>query len=93
MPRYPFCCEVCGLAFEISRSMSEAGGDAICPEDGGRATRVFEAPQMSFGRPALPRRRPAPGAKAKGYSHHGHRHAAGTGHHTHGPTAGPGAGA
>lgn len=91
MPRYPFCCEVCGLAFEVSRSMSEAGGDAVCPEDGGRATRVFEAPQMSFGRPALPRRRPAPGAK--GFSHHGHRHAAGTGHHTHGPAASPGAGA
>jgi len=91
VPRYPFRCETCGLEFEVSRPMSGAAGDAECPEDGARATRIFEAPSMNFGRPAST---PGPTPqRSSGFSHHGHRHGAGTGHHSHGPARGPSAGA
>jgi len=86
VPRYAFCCETCGLEFEVSRSMSEAGADARCPADGARAARVFIATATNFGRPAsTPPRAP----KGSGFSHHGHRHGPGAGHHSHGSAAGP----
>ena len=44
MPRYAFCCRSCGLEFEVSRSMSDAGREATCPVDGHGADRVFTAP-------------------------------------------------
>ena len=47
MPHYAFCCRTCGLEFEVSRSMSDAGRDAACPVDGGVADRLFTAPMTS----------------------------------------------
>jgi putative FmdB family regulatory protein len=44
MPRYAFCCRVCGIEFEVSRAMSEAGREAACPVDGGPTDRIFTAP-------------------------------------------------
>ena len=48
MPRYPFCCRSCGLEFEVSRAMSDAGRDAACPVDGEGADRLFTAPMTSI---------------------------------------------
>ena len=48
MPRYAFCCRSCGLAFEVSRSMSDAGRAAACPVDGEAADRLFTAPMTSI---------------------------------------------
>ena len=81
MPRYPFRCSLCGLAFDVSRSMSEASAPATCPVDGSAAERVFVVPQMAFKRPAGAEP-PAP-PRSSGYSHHGHSHGPGVGHHTH----------
>jgi putative FmdB family regulatory protein len=91
--RYPFQCTACGLVFDVSRRMDEAGGPAMCPEDGARAARIFTVPQTIFGR-REPAAKPRPGApKPKGFSHHGHSHGPGTSHHSHGPapsrSAGP----
>ena len=48
MPRYAFCCRSCGLEFEVSRAMSDAGREATCPVDGGEADRLFTAPIPRF---------------------------------------------
>jgi putative FmdB family regulatory protein len=48
VPRYAFCCRACGLEFEVSRSMSDAGGEAACPVDGEGADRIFSAPMTSI---------------------------------------------
>ena len=48
MPRYGFRCCSCGLEFEVSRAMSDAGRDAACPVDGRRADRLFSAPMISM---------------------------------------------
>lgn len=48
MPRYAFCCRSCGLEFEVSRAMSDAGRDAACPVDGGGADRLFTVPMTSI---------------------------------------------
>ena len=83
MPRYPFQCTACGLVFDVSRRMDEAGGGAVCPEDGAPADRIFTAPQMVLGR-REPTVKPRPGMpKPKGFSHHGHSHGPGTSHHSH----------
>jgi len=47
VPRYAFCCRSCGLEFEVSRSMSDAGREATCPIDGRGADRIFTAPMTS----------------------------------------------
>ena len=64
MPRYAFCCRSCGLEFEVSRAMSDAGRDAACPVDGGGADRLFTAPMTSIrqGDGAAPAPRRAGGA-------------------------------
>jgi putative FmdB family regulatory protein len=48
MPRYAFRCRICGIEFEVSRAMSEAGRDAACPVDGGPAERLFTAPMTTI---------------------------------------------
>lgn len=77
--RYPFRCTACGLEFEISRPIREAGNDATCPTDGAVAQRIFTVPAMNFNRPAST----TPAPPSSGFSHHGHSHGAGTGHHSH----------
>jgi putative FmdB family regulatory protein len=47
VPRYAFGCQACGLEFEVSRPMSEAGRPAVCPEDGAAAERIFTAPMTA----------------------------------------------
>jgi putative FmdB family regulatory protein len=47
VPRYAFCCRACGLEFEVSRSMSDAGREAACPVDNKGADRIFTAPMTS----------------------------------------------
>ena len=47
MPRYGFRCRACGLEFDVSRAMSDAGRDAVCPVDGKGADRLFTAPMIS----------------------------------------------
>jgi putative FmdB family regulatory protein len=89
MPRYPFRCETCGLTFEVSRSMSDAGSDAQCPADGARAVRVFTMPATNFNRPTGDFKPPA----STTYSHYGHAHGAGAARHSHGPARGPRGGA
>jgi len=85
MPRYPFRCEVCGVAFEVSRPMRNAGDDAQCPADGARAIRILEMPATNFNRPSTA---PA-GPPERGYSHYGHTHGPGVGRHSHGPGGRP----
>lgn len=48
MPRYAFCCRVCGIEFEVSRAMSEAGRDTACPVDGEPADRIFTGPMTTI---------------------------------------------
>jgi putative FmdB family regulatory protein len=62
VPRYLFSCGGCGLEFEVSRAMSEAGRAAWCPVDGAEAARVFTAP-MTIVRPG---ERAAPAAAPSG---------------------------
>ena len=85
MPRYPFRCETCGVAFEVSRPMSDAGSDARCPADGARAVRVFTMPATNFNRPTSD----AKPSASTSYSHYGHTHGAGAARHSHGPARGP----
>jgi putative FmdB family regulatory protein len=89
VPRYPFRCECCGNTFEVSRPMSDAGSDAQCPADGGKAVRVFTMPATNFNRPTSGPKPAVPTA----YSHYGHTHGAGAAPHSHGPTRRPGGGA
>jgi len=86
MPRYPFRCESCGASFEVSRPMSQAGTDAQCPADRGRAVRVFEMPATNFNRPSGAPSPPAAG----GYAHYGHTHGPGVVPHAHAPARRPG---
>ncbi len=80
MPRYDFCCTICGHEFELKRGFSEAGDPAVCPVDAGEARRVFTPPMTVLGAgeassdrvPAAP---PTPG--------HGHGHSHGPGGHVH----------
>jgi putative FmdB family regulatory protein len=82
--RYPFRCPACGLEFVVSRPISEAAGGAACPADGTAAERVFTVPEMGFNRPAPPRPRAGtPAPPARGFSHAGHSHGAGTAPHSH----------
>ena len=82
MPRYPFRCTVCGLEFEVSRSIKDAtaGVAAACPADGAKAERIFTVPNMLINKPMTAS--PAPPV-SRGYSHHGHSHGPGTGGHSH----------
>lgn len=74
MPRYGFRCTQCGVEFEVSRPMSQAGDPASCPHDGAPGTRIFHVPvTISGGSSSLP----AP----SGGADHGHSH--GSGSHTH----------
>jgi putative FmdB family regulatory protein len=77
--RYPFRCTRCGLEFEVSRPIREAGQAASCPADGAEAQRIFMVPAMNFNRP--PSATPEP--PSSGFSHSGHSHGPGTGHHSH----------
>jgi putative FmdB family regulatory protein len=47
VPRYGFLCRACGLEFEVSRGMGDAGRGASCPIDGKGADRFFTAPMIS----------------------------------------------
>ncbi len=67
MPHYAFCCRTCGLEFEVSRSMSDAGRDAACPVDGGVADRLFTAPMTSVRQGEGPASAPA-GSVNRGWS-------------------------
>ena len=89
MPRYPFRCESCGATFEVSRPMSDAGSDAQCPADGGKAVRVFTMPATNFNRPTGASKP----AGSTAYSHYGHTHGAGVARHSHDPPRGPRGGA
>jgi putative FmdB family regulatory protein len=62
VPRYAFCCRSCGLEFEVSRSMSDAGREATCPVDDHGADRVFTAPMISARQGEGLAAPPAPGA-------------------------------
>jgi putative FmdB family regulatory protein len=79
MPRYAFHCTACGLEFEVSRSIRDAGVATSCPADAAPAERIFTVPSMNFNRPAPTTQAPP----SSGFSHSGHSHGPGTGHHTH----------
>lgn len=86
MALYDFRCTVCGLEFEVSRPMAQAGEPALCPVDGAESQRFFTMP-MTFtrtgdGPPVAADRRRRQSAQS-GWFHHGHRHGGGTGHHSH----------
>ena len=48
MPRYGFRCRACGIEFEVSRPMSDAGRGAACPVDGAGADRLFTVPMITI---------------------------------------------
>ena len=76
MPRYGFRCTQCGIEFEVSRPMSQAGDPASCPHDGAAGTRIFHVPTtISSGGSSAPT--PPSGGG------HGHDHAPGAGGHSH----------
>ena len=77
MALYDFRCTVCGLEFEVSRPMAQAGEPARCPVDGAESRRFFTMP-MTFSKSNS--RRPSPGGA---WRHHGHRHGPGAGPHVH----------
>jgi putative FmdB family regulatory protein len=79
MPRYAFRCTGCGLEFDVSRPLRDAGAAATCPADGAAAERIFTVPSMNFNRP----RSATPAPPSRGFSHSGHSHGPGTSHHTH----------
>ena len=81
MALYDFRCTLCGLEFEVSRPMAQAGEPALCPVDGAESRRSFTMP-MTFSKSSAqsPSARAAP---ARGWGHHGHRHGPGTGSHGH----------
>jgi putative FmdB family regulatory protein len=68
MPRYAFCCRVCGIEFEVSRAMSEAGRDAACPVDGGPTDRIFTAPMTTIRQGADPTVVPSTGRATRSWS-------------------------
>jgi putative FmdB family regulatory protein len=81
MALYDYRCTACGLEFEVSRPISQATAPAFCPVDGNESTRVFTAPMTLFKGDV---RAPSPsGSAPTGWSHYGHRHAGGTGRHSH----------
>ena len=45
MPKYDFRCDACGSRFELTRSFAALSAPAICPYDGGNASRLFSPPQ------------------------------------------------
>jgi hypothetical protein len=69
--------------------MSDAGSDAQCPVDGGKAVRVFTMPATNFNRPTSASKP----AASTAYSHYGHTHGAGAAPHSHGPGRRPRRGA
>jgi putative FmdB family regulatory protein len=77
MALYDFRCTVCGLEFEVSRPMAQAGEPARCPVDGAESRRFFTMP-MTFSKSSSGRRAPA-----QAWRHHGHRHGPGAGPHVH----------
>jgi putative FmdB family regulatory protein len=70
MPRYGFRCRSCGLEFEVSRAMSDAGRTAACPVDGKGADRLFTAPMISIrqGEIAVPASPPSEGPAKRNWS-------------------------
>jgi putative FmdB family regulatory protein len=70
VPRYGFRCRACGLEFEVSRAMSDAGRDAACPADGKVADRLFTAPMISVrqGAAAAPATPPDGGGTSRTWS-------------------------
>jgi putative FmdB family regulatory protein len=77
MALYDFRCAVCGLEFEVSRPMAQAGEPARCPVDGAESRRFFTMP-MTFSKSSSGQRSPA-----RAWRHHGHRHGPGAGPHVH----------
>jgi putative FmdB family regulatory protein len=45
LPTYGFICGRCG-GFDVVRPMAEAGAEALCPDCGGTARRVFGSPGL-----------------------------------------------
>ena len=81
MALYDFRCTLCGLEFEVSRPMAQAGEPALCPVDGAESRRSFTMP-MTFSKSSA-QSPSASAAPARGWGHHGHRHAPGAGSHSH----------
>ena len=68
MPRYVFSCRGCGLEFEVSRPMSEAGRPATCPVDNAPAERVFTAPMTAVPQGEGDRAEPVAAPAARSWS-------------------------
>lgn len=85
MPMYGFRCSRCGLEFEVSRSMKDAGNPAHCPLDNGSGSRIFTAPaRVTAGGAEAPTPATQPAAPAAGsFSHFGHSHGFGAAGHRH----------
>lgn len=87
MPIYGFRCPACGMEFEVSRPMKDAGNPASCPLDGESAARIFTPPmkigQRGVDEPAAPPAASQPAQRQ--WSHFGHSHGFGAGSHSHGP--------
>ncbi len=87
MPMYGFSCTHCGLEFEVSRPMKDAGLPAVCPLDGEAGSRVFTAPARLGARGGdntpPPAAAPAQPAQSQ-WSHFGHSHGFGSRGHSHG---------
>jgi putative FmdB family regulatory protein len=71
MPQYAFRCSQCGTEFELTRPMSQASDQAICPHDGSPASRIFTMPSWG-GKPG-----------SSSGDGHGHSHGPGTAPHSH----------
>jgi putative FmdB family regulatory protein len=54
VPTYGFLCDLCG-SFTLVRPMSEAAAEAVCPECGATARRVFGSPALRAVDPGLRR--------------------------------------
>ena len=80
MPIYPYICDACGAAFEVSRKMSAMRDPAPCPACGKIARRLFSGVTVT-GKAAAPG--PATPKPAGGWSHGGHSHGPGSAGHTH----------
>jgi putative FmdB family regulatory protein len=44
VPKYDFRCTSCASLFEVTRSFSQSGDPATCPQDGEAAIRLFSPP-------------------------------------------------
>lgn len=84
MPIYDFRCAECGMEFEVSRSRSDAGNPAYCPQDGQEAQRIFSS--MGFvvkGDASFSPTLTPPAGSAGGHFHGPGGHSHGPGSHSH----------